>query len=100
MNLVPQLTLYRPDLTLHMATIQSAQAKYERRTSGAGEKWKRAASAGTGRYCSEFARFVGHSTPQACSAQAAGVNATSAADYQAAVSGKASKWAARMAEVA
>jgi hypothetical protein len=76
-----------------MATLATAKAKWARKMSRIGPVWKSRAEAGTANYCPEFAKFIGAPIKsEICSAQAEGVRAISAADFQAAVAGKEDKW--------
>jgi len=80
-----------------MATLAEAQAKWERNTAQAGERWKAAVERNGGRYCEGVARFLGIS-PASCQAlrgrnYTAGVGAVGAAEFQQSISGKGSKWA-------
>jgi hypothetical protein len=76
-----------------MATLATAQAKWERKTAAAGDKWKRRTTGREADYCKGFSDFVGHPLTEVCANYAAGVNAVSAADYNTAVAGKGAKWA-------
>ena len=80
-----------------MATIETAKAKWERKMSNAGGKWK--ANVTGAPYCEGFSKFLGHTPSQACAAWSAGVDATSASAFQSAVAGKGEKWAAAMRNV-
>ena len=82
-------------------SLSYAAEKWSRKTASAGTKWKSALDAGaSARYCSAFDEFVGHSTPQACAAYSAGINAVSASDFQSAVSGKQGAYTAALQRVA
>ena len=77
-----------------MATLQSAQQKWERKTAGAGGRWKQATSGAGGRYAEGLTKFLGSAPSSAVvSRYSAGVDATSASDFDAAIAGKGSKWA-------
>jgi len=73
-------------------TPQAAQDKWERKTSGAGDKWK--ANTQDGDYAGGVADFWGMSPGEvgASSAWSEGVDATSAGDFDSAVQGKGDKW--------
>jgi len=74
--------------------IAEAQAKWERNTSGKGGKWKANASAGSANYAAGIRRFLGTEPSAAVVArQRAGIDATTAADFEAAIQGKGQKWA-------
>jgi len=83
-----------------MSSLSSAQAKWERKTAGAGAKWKAAASAAKGLYCDGFSKFAEHQVVDACNEYGAGIDATSAEDYASGVAGKGSKYAAGIRNVA
>lgn len=74
-----------------MATISSAQAKWERNTQGKGGKWKAAVEHGD--YCGGMASFLGVRPNRMCADYAAGVGAVSASAFDASIAGKGSKWA-------
>lgn len=75
-----------------MATVDMGRAKWERKMQNAGEKWKQAVS-GKSEALAEGLRAAGASPgPQFLSAWSAGVDGTSAADFQNSVSGKGDKW--------
>lgn len=75
-------------------TIGQAQAKWERKTANAGENWKRGVAGSGGRYSRGIQDFLGAApSGHVVSAWEAGTGAVSAADFQAAVGGKGSKWA-------
>jgi hypothetical protein len=74
-------------------TIAYAQAKWERKTSGAGDKWKSNVSGAAGRYAQGVTECAGACGSQTRSAWESGVGAVSAADFNAAISGKGAKWA-------
>ena len=77
-----------------MATIEQGQAKWERKMSNAGEKWKASVS-GKSAALAEGLRNAGFSPgPQFLASWQAGVDGTSAQDFQSNVSGKGAKWAA------
>jgi len=74
-------------------TIAYAQAKWERKTAGAGEKWKSMVSGKEGAYAAGVTAVAGACGPQTRQAWSSGVGAVSAAEFNAAISGKGSKWA-------
>lgn len=79
-----------------MATLESAKRKWERKTANAGPKWK--ASVTKEKYMAgmdEFGTPVGPMTGQN---YADGVGEISAAEFQAAITGKGEKWARRLKE--
>lgn len=78
-------------------SLQRAQAKWERKTARAGEKWKAGVSGKASEYCKGLSETLGVSY-DACMAQAGrswgeGTGAVGAAEFQSAVTGKGSKWA-------
>lgn len=81
-----------------MATLASAEAKYERNTANAGQKWKEAVSRGD--YCGGMTQFLGVRPNRMCADWTQGVAAVSASDFQASVSGKGAKWAEGMRRAA
>ena len=76
-----------------MGSIASGQAKWERKTQGAGEKWKQGVSGAGGRYAQGLSNAGAPPGPQTMSAWESGVSATSAADFQNSIAGKGAKWA-------
>lgn len=77
-----------------MATLQSAQAKWERKTAGAGGRWKAGTQGAGGRWAAGMGQFLGSSVGgQHVGAYEAGVNAVSASDFEQSIAGKGSKWA-------
>lgn len=74
-------------------TLAYAQAKWERKTAGAGDKWKAGVSGKEGEYAKGVAEVAGSCGSQTRASWAAGVGAVSAADFNAAISGKGAKWA-------
>jgi hypothetical protein len=74
-----------------VATIDQGQVKWERKTSGAGAKWK-AAVGDTGRWAEGLRRAGAQPGPISTQAYSAGVGAVTAADFDASVSGKGPKW--------
>ena len=80
-----------------MANINEAAAKWARKTANAGAKWKDAV--GRGDYCGGFQAFVGHPTPEACSAWSQGVSAVTAAEFQSRIAGKEGKYIAGLNNV-
>lgn len=81
-------------------SIGLAEAKWTRKMSTAGAKWKADVTGKGSAYCSGVAAFLGTGTcnPEKESAWNTGVDAVSAADFQASVAGKGPKWAARYRE--
>lgn len=77
-----------------MATLASAQAKWERKTQGAGGRWKNGVQGAGGRYAEGVSKFLG-GPPSAgvVSRYSAGVDSVSASDFESSISGKGSKWA-------
>ncbi len=80
-------------------SLSYAAEKWERKTSNAGAIWKDMVTGAGAAYCENFQAFVGHPTPQACAAYTAGVGATTAADFQSAISGKRGKYEAKLRAV-
>ena len=77
-----------------MATLQSAQAKWERKTANAGPKWKAATTAKGSEYSAGVQRFLGVAPSAAVvAAYEQGIAAVSAEDFQRSISGKGTKWA-------
>lgn len=76
-----------------MGNIATGQAKWERKTANAGDKWKQATSGAGQRYAQGLANAGAPPGPQTISAWEQGVGATSASDFQSAISGKGAKWA-------
>lgn len=79
-----------------MATLRTAQAKWERNTANAGGRWQEGVSrAGPAAYCDGISRFVEAPVP-GCQDEAAswaqGVQGA-APRYQSGVQGKGSRWA-------
>lgn len=80
-----------------MATLQSAAAKWARKTAGAGQKWMGAVQqAGAGEYCAGWARFAGTSPAQCMQTMGSnwqqGVQAVGAAGFDQAIAGKENKY--------
>jgi hypothetical protein len=77
-----------------MATLQSAQAKWERKTANAGPKWKAAVTGKGAEYAAGIQRFLG-APPSATvvNSYEQGVAAVTAQDFQNAIAGKGAKWA-------
>lgn len=74
-----------------MSTIQQAAAKWARKTANAGQKWKNAVT--NAPYCEGFTKFLGHSPKgDECANWATAVGNVQATDFQAAISGKESKY--------
>ncbi len=80
-------------------TLSYAAEKWARKTANAGPKWKDGVAGAGSSYCENFQSFVGHPTPEACAAYSSGVAATSAADFQSAISGKQGKYTAALQKV-
>lgn len=80
-------------------TIDYAQKKWERKTAGKGAKWKERTSAAKAMAASQMAAFVGHPVPEWATAYNAGVDGMTAAEFEAAITGKGPKWAAAMRAV-
>jgi hypothetical protein len=83
---------------VHMAAnLQDAENKWARKTQNAGQKWASGVqAAGAGAYCEGLAKFG--INPAACmqgpgAAWQAGVSAVGPQGFQAAIAGKADKWA-------
>jgi hypothetical protein len=76
-----------------VATMASAQAKWEAKMANAGEKWKAGLSGAEARWAAGLSAFGAPPGPHASAAYSAGISRISAADFQAAVSGKGAKWA-------
>jgi hypothetical protein len=77
-----------------MATLQSAQAKWERKTANAGAKWKAKTTGKGGEYSAGIQRFLGVApSATVVSSYEQGVAAVSAQDFQNAIAGKGAKWA-------
>ena len=75
-------------------TIGMAQAKYERKTAGAGERWKRGVNGAGSRYAAGESDFLGGPVSgQVVQAWEQGVGAVSADEFGRSVAGKGSKWA-------
>jgi hypothetical protein len=74
-------------------TIAQGQAKWERKTGNAGDKWKQAVSGAGGAYARGLAEAGAPPGPQTVSAWEQGTSAVRAGDFQQAISGKGSKWA-------
>lgn len=83
-----------------MSKIELAQKKWERKMATAGPRWKAGVTGKESSFCRGIAEFLGVGTcnPERASAYREGVAAVSAEDFQAAVAGKGSKWAARYRE--
>jgi hypothetical protein len=81
-----------------MSKVELAKKKWKRKVKG--EKWKAGVTGKESAYCQGVAEFLGVSTckPERAAAYAEGVGAVSAADFDAAVSGKEEKWARRYRE--
>lgn len=80
--------------------IREAQAKWERKTARAGEKWKAGVSGKASEYCKGLAEKLGVSY-DACMAQAGrswgeGTGAVGAGEFQSAIAGKGAKWAEKL----
>jgi len=85
-----------------MAILATAKEKYRRKMTveKRGDVWKKMVTDKSDEYCKGVARFLGVATcaPERASAFKAGVDAITAADFNAAVEGKEEKWAARYKE--
>lgn len=80
-------------------SIDYAQGKWERKTSGKGAVWKERTMASVDLACRNFSAFVGKAVPRWCDAYRAGVAAVSAGDFEAAIRGKGALWGAKMRAV-
>lgn len=76
-----------------MATIGSAQAKWERKTQDAGGKWKAGLAGAEGRWAAGLSAFGTPPGPMSSAAYSSGIASVSASDFQQSISGKGSKWA-------
>jgi hypothetical protein len=82
-----------------MSTLELAKAKWARNTAGKGNKWKSGVSGKSGSYAEGLSRFAGATAgPTMQGHYAAGVDAVSAEQFSAAVSGKEGKWADKLRE--
>lgn len=73
-----------------MAGLEQGQRKWERKTAGAGGKWKSRVSA---EKTAAGLRAIGVTPgPEYMAALSAGLSATSADDFQKSISGKGNKW--------
>jgi hypothetical protein len=77
-----------------MATIQSAQAKWERKMENAGPKWKAGVSGKSDAYARGMAAFGAPVGPLHRSAWESGV--ASVTDFSSFVRGKGAKWAEKL----
>lgn len=77
-------------------SIDYSQRKWERKTAGKGIKWKERVGESKALASSQMAAFVGHPVPDWATAYNAGVDGMTAADFEAAITGKGPKWAAAM----
>ena len=77
-----------------MATLATAQEKYDRRMAQAGGIWATRTQGKGGQMCAGVSRFIG-SPASGCNASGydQGVQAVGAAGFQQAVQGKGTKWA-------
>jgi len=85
-----------------MATIETARAKWERKTARAGDKWAAGVRGKQAAYCRGLAEKMGVSY-EGCMADegrswSEGVEAVGAAGFQAAIAGKGAKWAEKFRE--
>lgn len=76
-----------------MATIASAQAKWEAKMQNAGAAWKAGLTGAEARWAAGLSAFGAPPGPVSSANYSAGISRVSAADFQAAVSGKGAKWA-------
>ncbi len=75
-------------------TIGMAQAKWERKTAGAGERWKRNTNGAAQRYAQGETEFLGAPVSgSVVQAWEQGVGAVGADEFQRSISGKGGKWA-------
>lgn len=80
--------------------LKEAQAKWERKTARAGEKWKAGVSGKASEYCKGLAEKLGVSY-EACMANVGrswteGTEAVGASEFQSAIAGKGTKWAEKL----
>lgn len=84
-----------------MATLRSAEEKWNRKMQNAGQKWFNDTVGKGSEYCEGMAQFFQQPIP-GCPAKAQafdnGVQAIGAQGFQAAVQGKGAKWAKKMLE--
>jgi len=76
-----------------VATMASAQAKWEAKMQNAGAAWKSGLAGAEGRWAAGLSAFGTPPGPIASSNYSSGIARVSAAEFQAAVSGKGAKWA-------
>ncbi len=74
-------------------TLEYSRQKWERKTAGAGEKWKTNVSSAAGKFAAGVTAVAGACGPQMRGSWEQGVGAVSAAEFNAAISGKGQKWA-------
>ncbi len=71
-------------------TLQYAADKWERKTANAGDRWKTNTLAGD--YCKGFGAFLGHPVSEVCANWRSGIEAVQPSQFNAAISGKKSKY--------
>lgn len=76
-----------------MATMQSAQAKWEAKTQDAGSKWKAGLAGAEQRWAAGLSAFGAAPGPLTSQAYSAGIARVSASEFQQSIAGKGSKWA-------
>ena len=76
-----------------MATMASAQAKWEAKTQDAGAKWKNGLAGAEARWAAGLSAFGTPPGPMTSAAYSAGISRVSAAEFQSSIAGKGSKWA-------
>lgn len=74
-------------------SLATAQAKWEAKMTNAGEKWKAGLAGAEGRWAQGLSAFGTPPGPISSSNYSSGIARVTAADFQASVSGKGSKWA-------
>lgn len=77
-------------------TIEYSQKKWERKTAAKGAKWKERTAGAKTKAATNMAAFVGHPVPEWATAFNEGVDGVTAADFNAAITGKGPDWAAAM----
>jgi hypothetical protein len=77
-----------------MASLATAQAKWDRKMANAGSKWAANAQGKGNAMCQGVSEFIGQPAP-GCNASGydSGVQAVGATGFQSAVQGKGTKWA-------
>ncbi len=78
---------------INIATIQSAQSKWEAKTQDAGAKWKAGLQGAEGRWAAGLSAFGTPPGPMSSAAYSAGIGRVSAGEFQQSISGKGPKWA-------